>query len=94
MPGVAAASGTRAGYNGAMRFAVFVRATQESEAGQMPDAASLNEMGKFNTELQQAGAFGRGGCAPLASASPRGVGADVSAGPWRAGRQLATKSAT
>jgi hypothetical protein len=38
-----------------MRFAVFVRATKESEAGQMPDEAMLHAMGKFNEELVKAG---------------------------------------
>jgi hypothetical protein len=38
-----------------MRFAVFVKATPESEAGQMPDESMLNEMGKFNAELLKAG---------------------------------------
>jgi hypothetical protein len=34
---------------------VMVRATQDSEAGVMPDERLLNEMGKFNEELVKAG---------------------------------------
>ncbi len=38
-----------------MRFMVMVKATQESEAGVMPDTKLLAEMGKFNEELVKAG---------------------------------------
>ena len=38
-----------------MRFIVMVKATRESEAGQMPSTESLAEMGKFNEELVKAG---------------------------------------
>lgn len=38
-----------------MRFMVLVKATQESEAGQMPSQELLAAMGKFNEELVQAG---------------------------------------
>src|SRR5260221_2485967 len=38
-----------------MRFMVIVRATQESEAGGLPDQKLLAEMGKFNEELVRAG---------------------------------------
>src|SRR3954463_607982 len=38
-----------------MRFMVIVKATKESEAGQMPDERMLSEMGKFNEELVKAG---------------------------------------
>ena len=38
-----------------MRFMVLVKATPESEAGVMPTAEQLNEMGKFNAELVKAG---------------------------------------
>ncbi len=38
-----------------MRFLVMVKATKESEAGQMPDEKLLVEMGKFNEELVKAG---------------------------------------
>ena len=38
-----------------MRFMVIVKASEESEAGQMPSTEELNEMGKFNEELVKAG---------------------------------------
>ena len=38
-----------------MRFMVIVKATPESEAGQLPDAEILSEMGAFNEELIKAG---------------------------------------
>lgn len=38
-----------------MRFMVIVRATNESEAGVMPDQKLLADMGKFNEELVKAG---------------------------------------
>jgi len=38
-----------------MRFMVIVKATKESEAGILPDAKLLTEMGKFNEELVKAG---------------------------------------
>jgi hypothetical protein len=38
-----------------MRFMVIVKASAESEAGVMPDAKVLADMGKFNEELIEAG---------------------------------------
>ena len=38
-----------------MRFMVLVKATKDSEAGVMPSAQLLEEMGKFNEELIKAG---------------------------------------
>ena len=38
-----------------MRVIVFVKATKESEAGQMPDQKLLTDMGRFNEELVKAG---------------------------------------
>jgi hypothetical protein len=38
-----------------MRFMVLVKASQESEAGGLPDAKVLTEMGKFNEQLVKAG---------------------------------------
>jgi hypothetical protein len=38
-----------------MRFMVIVKATKTSEAGVMPDARLLADMGKFNQELIEAG---------------------------------------
>jgi len=38
-----------------MRFMIFVKATEESEAGVMPSPEMLAAMGKFNEELVKAG---------------------------------------
>jgi len=38
-----------------MRFMVLVKATQDSEAGTLPDEKLLADMGKFNEELVKAG---------------------------------------
>ena len=38
-----------------MRFMVLVKATAHSEAGEMPSAALIEEMGRFNEELAAAG---------------------------------------
>jgi hypothetical protein len=38
-----------------MRFMVFVKATPESEAGQLPSTELLEAMGKYNEELAKAG---------------------------------------
>jgi hypothetical protein len=38
-----------------MKVLVFVKATKESEAGQMPDEKLLTDMGRFNEELVKAG---------------------------------------
>lgn len=38
-----------------MRFMILVKATPESEAGELPDTRMLTEMGKFNEELVKAG---------------------------------------
>jgi hypothetical protein len=38
-----------------MRFLVIVKASKESEAGEMPSTELLAEMGKFNEELARAG---------------------------------------
>src|SRR2546426_8863134 len=38
-----------------MRFMVMVKATRDSEAGKLPSAELLTEMGKFNEELVKAG---------------------------------------
>src|SRR6476646_5672942 len=41
--------------NSTMRFMVIVKATKESEAGQMPSEELLTAMGKYNEELVKAG---------------------------------------
>ncbi|HEY2056854.1 YciI family protein [Amycolatopsis sp. NBC_01480] len=38
-----------------MRFMVIMKASEESEAGQLPSTELLTEMGKFNEELVRAG---------------------------------------
>jgi len=38
-----------------MRFLVIVKANKDSEAGKMPSAEMLAQMGKFNEELANAG---------------------------------------
>ena len=38
-----------------MRFMVIVKASKESEAGKLPSAQLLADMGKFNEELTKAG---------------------------------------
>jgi hypothetical protein len=38
-----------------MRFLVIVKANKDTEAGKLPSAEILNEMGKFNEELVKAG---------------------------------------
>src|SRR5215203_5466614 len=38
-----------------MRFMVLVKASKDSEAGVMPDAKLLADMGKFNEEMVKAG---------------------------------------
>lgn len=38
-----------------MRFMVIIKASKESEAGRLPSAAELTEMGRFNDQLIEAG---------------------------------------
>ena len=38
-----------------MRFMMIVKATEESEAGQLPTTQQLTEMGGYNEELVKAG---------------------------------------
>jgi hypothetical protein len=38
-----------------MRFMIVVKASQDSEAGVMPDEQALSEMAKYHEELQRAG---------------------------------------
>ncbi|WP_406639032.1 YciI family protein [Amycolatopsis sp. WGS_07] len=48
-----------------MRFMVIMKASEESEAGQLPSTEMLAEMGKFNEELVKAGVMLAGeGLAP------------------------------
>ena len=50
-----------------MRFMIIVKATKDSEAGLMPSAELLRDMGKFNQDLIDAGIFGS---ASMAAAIP------------------------
>jgi len=43
-----------------MRVMVIIKANEDSEAGVLPDAKLLNEMGKFNEELVNAGVMQAG----------------------------------
>ena len=54
-----------------MRFMVIVKATQESEAGVLPDARLITEMGKFNEELSKAGVMLAGEGFPSSSKGAR-----------------------
>ncbi len=38
-----------------MKVLVFIKASKESEAGQMPDEKLLTDMGRFNEKLANAG---------------------------------------
>lgn len=40
-----------------MRFMIIVKATTDTEAGVMPSAQLLSDMGKFNQDLIEAGVF-------------------------------------
>ena len=50
-----------------MRYMVIVKATKESEAGVMPTAQMLTDMGKFNAELAKAGIMLAGIAVPAAA---------------------------
>ncbi len=53
-----------------MRFMVFVKASEDSEAGVLPSRQLLEEMGKFNEELVRAGIMLAGeGLRPSSSAA-------------------------
>jgi hypothetical protein len=47
--------GTQTLRTATMRFMVMVKATEDSEAGVLPDAKLLADMGKYNEELVKAG---------------------------------------
>jgi hypothetical protein len=40
-----------------MRFMMFVKASEQSEAGVMPDEKLLSDMGRYNEELARSGAL-------------------------------------
>lgn len=75
-----------------MRFIVMVKASKESEAGQMPSAEMLANMGKFNDELIKAGVMLSGeGLAPSSKGARIRIEADkrtVIDGPFAETKEL------
>ena len=75
-----------------MRVVVFVKATEDSEAGRMPPTELLEAMGKFNEELVAAGVMLAGdGLKPTAQAKRvafDGPGRRVIDGPFAETREL------
>ena len=73
-----------------MRFMIIVKATKDSEAGLMPSAELLRDMGKFNQDLVDAGIFVAGdglqasskGARVAFSGQDRAVTMDLVAGYW------------
>lgn len=60
-----------------MRFMIIIKATADSEAGVMPPASLLQEMGAFHAELQRAGVLLDGaGLKPSAKGWRVAIGAD------------------
>jgi hypothetical protein len=76
----------------AMRFMVIVKATKESEAGEMPSEAMLAAMGRFNEEMVKAGVMLAGeGLHPSAKGARirfSSNGLDVIDGPFAATGEL------
>jgi hypothetical protein len=54
-----------------MRFMMIIKATPDSESGRMPSESELNEMGKYNEALVQAGVLVDGGGLHPSSAGVR-----------------------
>ncbi len=75
-----------------MRVMVIVKASKESEAGQMPSEESLAAMGKFNEELAKAGVMLAGEGLHPTSRGKRvrfsGRQRTVTAGPFRETKEL------
>ena len=75
-----------------MRVMVFVKATEESEAGQMPHKEMFEAMGKFNDELRAAGILREADGLKPSSAGKRvafdGSDRTVINGPFAATREL------
>src|SRR3954465_7006017 len=63
-----------------MRFMVIVKASKDSEAGQMPSTELLTAMGKFNEELVKAGVMEAG-----EGLHPTGKGARIKYGSGQGG---------
>ena len=78
-----------------MRVMVIVKASKESEAGQMPDERLLTEIGNFNEELVKAGVMLAGeGLHPSSRAKrikfSRGATPVVLDGPFAETKELIT----
>ncbi|KVN39243.1 dehydrogenase [Burkholderia pyrrocinia] len=75
-----------------MRVMVIIKATSESEAGQMPDTELLTAMGKYNEELVKAGVMLAGeGLHPSARGKRvrfAGAGRTVTDGPFAETKEL------
>lgn len=75
-----------------MRVMVFVKATEDSERGEMPTAEMFEAMGKFNAELVDAGIMVDGDGLKPSSAGKRiafdGASRTVIDGPFGATREL------
>jgi hypothetical protein len=75
-----------------MRFMVIVKASKESEAGQMPSRALLEAMGRYNEELLKAGVMLAGeGLAPSSKGARvkfEGKNRTVSDGPFAETKEL------
>lgn len=75
-----------------MRFAVFVRANKETEAGVLPSAELLTKMGQFNEELVKAGVMLAGEGLQASSKGARlsfsGGDATVTDGPFAETKEL------
>jgi hypothetical protein len=61
-----------------MRFMMIVKANQDSEAGKMPSEELIAAMGKYNEELQKAGAL-----LDLAGLHPSSKGARIKFQGWK-----------
>jgi hypothetical protein len=75
-----------------MRVMVIVKATKESEAGQMPSGKILTDMGKFNEDLVKAGVMLAGEGLHPSSKGKRmrfsGAGRTVTDGPFAETKEL------
>jgi hypothetical protein len=75
-----------------MRFAVLVRANEETESGALPSAEILNKMGQFNEELVKAGVMLAGEGLQASSKGARikfdGGGPTVTDGPFAETKEL------
>ena len=75
-----------------MRFMIMVKATKESEAGMMPSAQLLQDMGKFNQDLIDAGVLVAGDGLQASSKGARvtfsGANRTITMGPFANANEL------